>query len=381
MESSLYHWFKNVSITRKLYFVAGAMALLITIELFAVWFAIHTLSPVQGYATTLDKEPQWSESFLLKTLLVVAFAIQLSGLLITILVSQGITEGSRNMILTSHAIARGDFSGKAHVFSEDEIGQTAMSFNHIVEELQKTINERNLLQEKLKESNKALEEFAYAASHDLREPLRTISSYLQLLQSNYKDQLDEQGNEFIQVTMDGALRMQKFLNSMLTYSRVTGTEEEPEEVDCSKVVETVKENLYDIIRESKAEITVEPLPKIKSTFFQMTQLFQNLIKNAIVFQSEGVPKIRLAAQKYEQEWLFSVQDNGIGIDKKFTEKIFIIFQRLHPMNVYEGTGIGLAICKKIVEQQGGKIWFESEEGKGTTFYFTMKEKNQVKNAA
>lgn len=225
---------------------------------------------------------------------------------------------------------------------------------------------------KLEQSNKDLEQFAYVASHDLREPLRTVSSYVQLLEKRYKDNLDAEANEFINYAVEGVKRMDRLINDLLAYSRVT-RQQEKEWVDCSEVVNTVLVNLNDTIKENQVEIITGKLPKIKSNALQMIQLFQNLITNAIKFRGEEPPKIHISSKEQKKEWLFSVKDNGIGIDKKYADKIFVIFQRLHTRDTYEGTGIGLAICKKIVEQQGGKIWFESEPGKGTNFYFTIKK--------
>lgn len=230
--------------------------------------------------------------------------------------------------------------------------------------------------ERLEQSNKDLEQFAYVASHDLREPLRTISSYVQLLESRYKNKLDDEANEFINYTVDGVKRMDKLINDLLTYSRVS-RKHEMDWVDCSEILKTVIVNINDIIQENKVKILVDKLPRIISSPLQMTQLFQNLIINAIKFNNDKSPEIHISAEELKKEWLFSIQDNGIGIDKKYSEKIFVIFQRLHSRNMYEGTGIGLAICKKIIEQHEGKIWFESKLGQGTTFYFTIKKSDDI----
>ena len=226
--------------------------------------------------------------------------------------------------------------------------------------------------ERLEQSNKDLEQFAYVASHDLREPLRTISSYVQLLESRYKNKLDEDANEFIKYTVDGVQRMDKLINDLLTYSRVS-KQQETELVDCSEILKIVLNNINDIVQENKVKIVVDKLPQLKSNSLQMTQLFQNLISNAIKFHSHNEPQIHISVKEQKNEWLFSIKDNGIGIDKKYEEKIFVIFQRLHTRNQYEGTGIGLAICKKIIDQHEGKIWFESQPEQGTTFYFTIKK--------
>jgi PAS domain S-box-containing protein len=227
--------------------------------------------------------------------------------------------------------------------------------------------------EDLVKSNAELEQFAYVASHDLREPLRTVSSYVQLLQNRYADKLDKQANEFIDFTVDGVKRMDQLINDLLSYSRVSRIDQEFETVNLEDTMEIVKVNLRDIIQKNNAVITSDPLPEVKAIKLQMVQLFQNLLSNAIKFRSERTPVIHIGVKKQKLKWEISVHDNGIGIDEKYKEKIFVIFQRLHSRKVYQGTGIGLAICKKIAERHGGKIWVESEPGKGSTFYFTIKD--------
>lgn len=242
-----------------------------------------------------------------------------------------------------------------------------------ISERKKAEAELHLKSEQLARSNAELEQFAYVASHDLREPLRTVSSYVQLLQNRYSSKLDEQANEFIDFTVDGVKRMDQLINDLLSYSRVSRQDKQLEWMECAEIEEAVITNLHDIIQKNGAHVTFDTMPKIKANKLQMVQLFQNLIANAIKFRSEQTPVIHISAKKQRHKWEFAVSDNGIGIDKKYADKIFVIFQRLHSRKAYEGTGIGLAICKKIVEKHGGNIWFESEPGKGTTFYFTIKE--------
>ncbi len=656
MKSSIVKWFKNVSVTKKLYFVVGIMALLITIELFMLWFSLTTLSSVrafvggeglwskaqkdaiynlQKYARTYNDEDyvkfqtfmkvpmgdhkallelkkrkfsmenarqgfiegrnhpndidgmihlfqrfhnisyitkaiqiwgeadstimelipigeqvnsqinsgrlskekidrivsridpinerltvlednfsytlgegaRWLENLILTVLFLIALTVEFSGLFLTISVSMGITKGINEITRIAKKVAATDFSDKAKVYSEDEIGLLAVSFNEMIYNLQKNIDERTKAKElihqqqqlyeslinaqsemgqgiaitengkiiyandalykmygynkddffkilsfidivvpedrerlrkqlskrlsgtemsdtgetaiickdghiinieysvktikiedrmqtlsvirdittrkqseeelkhkaeELIRSNKELEQFAYVASHDLREPLRTISSYVQLLESRYKNKLDDDADEFIKYTVEGVQRMDKLINDLLSYSRVRKTNE-MEWVDCSAIIKTVITNINDVIHENNVKIVVDTLPKIKSNALQMTQLFQNLITNAIKFHSDKPPEIHISATEREKEWLFSISDNGIGIDEKYAKKIFVVFQRLHSRSEYEGTGIGLAICKKIVEQHGGEIWFESKINQGTTFYFTIKK--------
>lgn len=225
--------------------------------------------------------------------------------------------------------------------------------------------------EELANSNRELEQFAYVASHDLQEPLRMVASYTQLLARRYKDKLDQDANEFIHFAVDGATRMQALIIDLLSMSRV-GTHGKPiEPCESSVAFERALSNLRLAIDESGAVVTCDAMPKLTADVSQLTQLFQNLIGNAIKFHGEASPTVHVGVEKKSGEWLFSVRDNGIGIAPDFFDRIFIIFQRLHGKHEYPGTGIGLSICKKIVDRHGGKIWIESEPGKGTVFYFTL----------
>jgi PAS domain S-box-containing protein len=231
--------------------------------------------------------------------------------------------------------------------------------------------EREQLLTRVLRSNKELEQFAYIASHDLQEPLRTVASFTRLLEKRYADKLDSDAKEFIHFAMDGALRMQKLIDDLLTYSRV-GSQDNPfKPSDCNHLLDQAISNLRVAIEENHAVITRNNLPTINCNSLQMVQLFQNLIGNAIKFHSADIPQIHISAEHKDDEWLFSIQDNGIGIDPQYKDRIFKIFQRLHSRDEYPGTGIGLALCMKIVELHNGKIWMESELGKGATFYFSL----------
>lgn len=243
------------------------------------------------------------------------------------------------------------------------------------------ITRRKKDEEKLEEqavellrSNEELERFAYIASHDLQEPLRTISSFTQLIARRYKGKLDSDADEFISFIVDGASRMQGLINDLLTYSRVGTRSKDLAATDCEVVLSNVLASLREALDESGAVVTHDPLPTIAADPTQMEQLFQNLISNAIKFRGDEPPRIQISAERGKHEWLFSVQDNGIGIAPDYFDRIFIIFQRLHGKKEYPGSGIGLAICKKIAERHGGRIWLSSEKGKGTTFYFTIHDR-------
>jgi len=225
----------------------------------------------------------------------------------------------------------------------------------------------------LERSNKELEQFAYVASHDLQEPLRMISSYTQLLAQRYEGQLDEKAHKYIDYAVDGAVRVQGLINDLLAYSRVNTQGKSLETVDSHSVLGTTLRNLAVDIEENRAIVINDDLPIVRADATQLSQVFQNLISNAIKFRGADLPRINISARDVGHEWLFSVQDNGIGIEAKYVDKVFVIFQRLHTRKEYPGTGIGLAICKRIVERHGGRIWYESEPGKGVTFYFTLQK--------
>ena len=227
---------------------------------------------------------------------------------------------------------------------------------------------------KLAQSNKELEQFAYITSHDLREPLRMITSFLQLLEKRYKDQLDQDANEFIGFAVNGAKRLDTMTKDLLKYSQITHKKGVNNTVNFEHVLEHALTNLKVQIEENNAIITHDPLPTIYGNEELKIQLFQNIIANAIKYRSQETPKIHISATKEKNQYLFSIKDNGIGMSSRHIEKIFTIFQRLHTNDEYEGTGIGLAIAQKIVHQQGGQIWVESEPGKGSKFYFTIPNK-------
>jgi PAS domain S-box-containing protein len=249
------------------------------------------------------------------------------------------------------------------------IGTTGIA--HDVTERKRLEEEREKWTAELARSNAELEQFAYIASHDMQEPLRMVSGFTQLLARRYKDRLDKDADEFIAYIMDGTTRMQRMIEDLLAYSRV-GTRGKPfEPTDLEDTLNQAVTNLKVAIEENKAVVAHDPLPTVMADTSQMVQLFQNLISNAIKFRREEPPRIRISAQRKGDDWVFSVEDNGIGISPKFMGHLFQIFQREHATNKYPGTGIGLAICKRIVERHGGRIWAKSIHGKGSIFYFTI----------
>jgi PAS domain S-box-containing protein len=223
----------------------------------------------------------------------------------------------------------------------------------------------------LARSNAELEQFAYAASHDLQEPLRMVASYTQLLAKRYQGKLDADAEEFIRYAVDGATRMQRLIQDLLALSRVGSRHLEFLPTDCEALLDQALTALKATIEETDALVTHDPLPTVKADALQLIQLFQNLIGNALKYRTEDRPYVHISADREGDTWVFSVRDNGIGIDPKYAERVFEVFERLHGEAEYPGTGIGLAICKKIVERHDGRIWVESEPGKGATFFFTI----------
>lgn len=256
------------------------------------------------------------------------------------------------------------------------------------QELQREIEERQraeeLLRQKAQElarSNADLEQFAYLVSHDLQEPLHVASGFLQLLARRYRSKLDAKGKEFIDCALDSLSRMEQLIKDILDYSRVTTRGKEFEKVDTNAVLAQVLKDLSLTIKEKQASITYETLPEVVADKSQLARVFQNLIGNALKFSGDQSPRVHVGARSTDGGYLFWVQDQGIGIDPKHCESIFLMFQRLHSREEYPGTGIGLAICKKIVERHGGRIWVESTPGRGSTFYFTIPLRRGTENRA
>ena len=249
-------------------------------------------------------------------------------------------------------------------------GQFATEFTDITapKELESQLKQRA---DELAHSNAELQQFAYIASHDLQEPLRMVISYLTLLEKRYHDQLDPDGRDFIRYAVDGGKRMKDLIDDLLAYSRVDTGGKAFGSVDMNDLVAKTLLLLRVPIEENQANVIVDPLPTIEADGSQIMQVIQNLVTNAIKFHGQSPPEVHLTASPGPDEWTFSVRDNGIGMDMKYSERIFQMFQRLHTRNQYPGTGVGLAIAKKIIERHGGRIWVESEEGKGTTFFFTI----------
>jgi PAS domain S-box-containing protein len=258
----------------------------------------------------------------------------------------------------------------APIYSKGKIIGTISSGRDITDTI-KYVKELKILNEKLEMSNKELQDFAYIASHDLQEPLRSIYSFTELLEKRYKGKLDQEADEFIDYIINGTKRMQHMIQDLLALSRVEIKGKEFISTDITNVLKDVQKNLCSMIERNNVAITIEEMPIVNADSVQLTQLFQNLIDNAIKFRKEENPNIHISVKQRNGEWVFSVKDNGIGINKKDFDKLFKAFSRLHSKEKYPGTGIGLVMCKKIVERHKGRIWLESKLGEGTTFYFTI----------
>jgi light-regulated signal transduction histidine kinase (bacteriophytochrome) len=258
----------------------------------------------------------------------------------------------------------------------DELRTANINLAVELDERRKAEQQLTRYTQELARSNAELEQFAYVASHDLQEPLRMVASFTQLLGKRYRGKLDQDADEFIGFAVDGATRMRGLINDLLAYSRVGTRGKSFKSTDCQVILREALDNLMKAIEESGAVITYDPLPTVEGDEVQLLQLFQNLIGNAVKFHNPDTPRIHVSAKRRGHEWVFAIKDNGIAIAAEHQERIFFIFQRLHQRSEYPGTGIGLAICKKIVERHGGRIWVESQVGKGSTFYFSIPEGDQ-----
>jgi PAS domain S-box-containing protein len=261
--------------------------------------------------------------------------------------------------------------------SNTDLQHSAQEVKSAKEKLERVNSVLTVQAAELARSNTELEQFAYVASHDLQEPLRMVASYVQLLARRYKGKLDNEAEEFIGFAVDGSKRMQDLIQALLAYSRIGTKGRQFAPTDCEIVLQNALKNLQIAIEDSQARITHDPLPTIIGDATQLGQLFQNLIGNAIKFRGDKAPAVHVTAERQGNEWLFAFRDDGIGIDSQYAERIFVIFQRLHTKEEYPGTGIGLALCKKIVERHSGRIWVESEPQKGSTFRFTLPAENSA----
>lgn len=292
-------------------------------------------------------------------------------LVISLLTMRFITVPLKSLNEATERIKEGDYSVNVKGSEIKDMDNLSVAFNQMVTSLKSSFELIEKKAEELKGKNRELEQFAYIASHDLQSPLLTVSNFVGILEEDYSDKLDEEGKVAINFITESTARMKALVTGLLDYSRL-GRKAETHEIDLQKTVNDVIEDLHHNVVEAEASVKVENLPSLEVYKTEIRMLFQNLISNAIKFRKPGVkPKVKISSEKKGDHYLFSVRDNGMGIPEQFKEKIFVIFQRLHSQKAYEGTGIGLAHCQKIVELHGGKIWVESEVDKGSTFYFTI----------
>jgi signal transduction histidine kinase len=358
-------------------------------KVIAAWRHIPSLD--WGMVAKIDAEEAFADVMKVRNLVVMILILVfiLCGIM-ALLIARSISEPIKKLTRGAEIVGSGNLDYKVETDLNDEIGELSRTFDKMTrdlksitasrDELNREIVVRKLAEEdlqkalsELERSNRELEQFAYVASHDLQEPLRMVASYVRLLEKKYRGQLDEKADQYIHFAVDGALRMQKLIEGLLAYARIgRGGEFMP--VDTSDVVSRVVSDLSESLQESHAVVTKDDLPTVTGDETLLMQLFQNLIRNGVKFRRPEVPpQVHISAKKEGKEWVFSVRDNGIGIDQAYAERIFLIFQRLHTREEYPGTGIGLALCKKIVERHHGRIWVESAPGEGATFFFTIPE--------
>lgn len=318
-------------------------------------------------------------SFLTATFIAIAVLL-VSGIVgVVVALRRTVSRPLRGVARRVRRTAQGDFEHEIVGAGPRDVVELADDVDsmrrRIVDELSTIKTAHRQLDEQTRElqrSNAELEQFAYVASHDLQEPLRKVASFCQLLEKRYKGQLDERGEQYIEFAVDGAKRMQQLINDLLTFSRVGRFTSELEPIETEDVVSQALTSLAIAVEESGAELVVDhPLPRVRGETSLLAGVFQNLVGNALKFRGEERPRIAIGAARDGDLWTFTVTDNGIGIEPDYAERIFMIFQRLHPKDVYAGTGIGLAMCRKIVEYHGGRIWLDTESTEGTTFRFTL----------
>ena len=319
----------------------------------------------------LDRNAQIVRFWVLGT----GIVILLTVLAVSLVLRATLVRPLQELAVAVRGVARGDFEHEVQGTGAREVVELGDDVDAMRARIVAELESLRVAEADLRRSNAELEQFAYVASHDLQEPLRKVASFCQLLQQRYGGQLDARADQYIGFAVDGARRMQDLINDLLAFSRVGRMEQPHVDVDCAAVVERVRGDLSRAIEESGATIVVAgELPTVHGDAGLLRLVFQNLIANAIKFRADAAPHVELDATLDGEFWRFRCTDNGIGIDPEYAERIFVLFQRLHPRTQYEGTGIGLAMCRKIVEYHGGRMWLDTEHAgadAGSTFYFTL----------
>ena len=323
-----------------------------------------------GITVNIDQDEVFQPIRDLQNLLLILFFISLLiAIIFSVIFSHQITHPILELTETTLKISQGNYQDKLKINSQDEIGQLAKAFNEMTENLLRSNQE---LKEEIitrKNIEAEMEKFTYVSSHDLQEPLRTITSFSQLLEKKYKGKIDTEAQEYIDFIIIASVKMKNLISDLLSYSKISYEAKDFNQVDFNKITDYVISALKPDIEKSGAEIKFDTLPVVRANYIQMIQLLKNLVQNSLKFKDQRKPEIHISAKNTNNEWLFTVSDNGIGIEKQYFNKVFVPFQQLSKQ--YEGTGLGLTICRKIIEIHNGKIWIESEEGKGSTFYFTL----------
>ncbi|MFC4122322.1 sensor histidine kinase [Nonomuraea zeae] len=351
-------WFLFIGAVAGVAFVTGVVVIMVLLS------GAFDLNPRPEVTAQLQE---------LNVALIVLFAVLLAcGVGLALIVRHAVLKPVAQLTEQVRTVAGGDFDHALHVDRPAELAELSSHIDSMRARIVSAWRVASDQAEELRRSNGELEQFAYVASHDLQEPLRKVASFTQMLEQRYGPQLDERAKQYIYYAVDGAKRMQLLINDLLDFSRVGRVTGEKTVVESGAALDTALENLSATIEDTGAVITRDDLPAVTGNRLQLTQLFQNLIENAVKFRSDEAPRIHIGAVRSGAMWELSCADNGIGVEPKYADRIFLIFQRLHARDVYPGTGIGLALCRKIVEYHGGTLWLDGDAaGRGATFRWTL----------
>ncbi|MFI6296222.1 ATP-binding protein [Nonomuraea sp. NPDC050790] len=359
-------WFIAAGVVTALAYAAGVGATLTMVE------QVRAIRPRPDVVARLDQ---------LNLILILVFTIiLLAGVALTFVIRYAVLKPIAQLAGQVREVAAGDFNRRLRVDRPAELAELASHVDSMRARILDGWRTAEEQADELRRSNGELEQFAYVASHDLQEPLRKVASFTQMLEQRYGPQLDDRAKQYIGYAVDGAKRMQVLINDLLDFSRVGRVHGERVVTDTGEALQSALDNLSAAIEDTGTVVTSDRLPKVVGNRSQLVRLFQNLVENSIRFRSELPPRIHIGAQRADNGmWELSCSDNGIGVEAKYAERIFLIFQRLHPRDVYPGTGIGLALCRKIVEYHGGMLWLDSERSKnsegaeahGATFRWTL----------
>ncbi|MFC5817139.1 sensor histidine kinase [Nonomuraea harbinensis] len=354
-------WFVFAGAATAVAFLAGVALIMLMIA------QARELAPEPEVAAQIDR---------LNVALVVLFVVILvAGVALAFIVRFTVLDPIARLTEQVRTVAGGDFDHRLGVERPAELAELSSHIDSMRRRILAAWRTASDQADELRRSNGELEQFAYVASHDLQEPLRKVASFTQMLEQRYENELDDRARQYIHYAVDGAKRMQLLINDLLDFSRVGRVGGEKAPMDSGVAVRSALDNLSAAIEDAGATVTTGELPRVTGSPSQLTQLFQNLIENAVKFRGDEPPRVRIEAVERDGMWEFSCSDNGIGVDPKYADRIFLIFQRLHPRDVYAGTGIGLALCRKIVDYHGGRLWLDGDSGetggRGTTFRWTL----------